>query len=128
MAPSPDQKRSFKFVFVPAELSEPLAEWQLAYTQKTEVDCLFARLKVGREGLSLLEQPLTLSAPLQEHFRKAKPAKTADQLQAYRQQLLANVPEEQRKALTDDVMALATDLNMACALLAALACLPPIAH
>ena len=53
-----------------------------------------------------------LTWPVQEHFARAKPARSADQLQAYRQQLLQNVPKEQQKALTDEVMAMATDLNM----------------
>ena len=40
---------------------------------------------------------------LQEHFRQHKPAKTAEQHDRQRQQLLAGVPEEQR-ALIDETM------------------------
>ena len=40
---------------------------------------------------------------LQEHFRRHKPAKTAEQRDRQRQQLLAGVPEEQR-ALIDETM------------------------
>ena len=48
----------------------------------------------------------------QPHFAKAKPQRTDEQLQAYRSQLLTSVPEEQRKALTEDMLAMATELNM----------------
>lgn len=109
--------RTFKFVFVPADVSEPLAEWQLSYTKENEIDCLFARLKACSSAAAQLSSLLTVHCNMththvQEHFARAKPARSADQLQAYRQQLLQNVPKEQQKALTDEVMAMATDLNM----------------
>ena len=48
---------------------------------------------------------------LQEHFRQSKPAKTAEQLQRQRQQLLANVPEEQRAQINEQMLGVATGVR-----------------
>ena len=45
---------------------------------------------------------------MQEHFRQSKPAKTAEQLQRQRQQLLANVPEESRAQIKEQMLGMAT--------------------
>ena len=47
MAPAATKKRSFAIVYVPADTSEPVEDWQIEYTEKDEVDCLFKRLKVA---------------------------------------------------------------------------------
>ena len=49
---------------------------------------------------------------VQAHFAKNRPEKTAEQQRAQREQLLSNVPEEQRHHLGDSLLAMATDLNM----------------
>ena len=46
MAPTDTKKRTFIFVYLPADLTEPLEDWQITYTKEDEVDCLFKRLKV----------------------------------------------------------------------------------
>ena len=38
---------SFEFVYVPADLSEPLEGWVQEYRKENEVECLFDRIKVG---------------------------------------------------------------------------------
>ena len=51
------------------------------------------------------------SVALQEHFKQSKPAKTAEQLQRQRQQLLANVPEEQRAQINEQMLGVATGVD-----------------
>ena len=46
MAPTDTKKRTFTFVYLPADVTEPLEDWQVTYTKEDEVDCLFKRLKV----------------------------------------------------------------------------------
>ncbi len=40
---------TFKFVYIPAEASEPLQEWELSYKNEEDaVQCLLNRVKVKR--------------------------------------------------------------------------------
>ena len=56
---------------------------------------------------------LTASATTaQAHFAKHKPARSAKQQKAHREQLLSSVPEDQRRHLDDQLLSLATDLNL----------------
>ncbi|CAL5225626.1 g8481 [Coccomyxa viridis] len=81
----------FQYVYIPADVSEPLQELSLSYTEEDQVQCLLHKLR--------------------EHFRQSKPAKTAEQLQRQRQQLLANVPEESRAQINEQMLGVATDLG-----------------
>jgi len=45
---------------------------------------------------------------LQKHFKQRKPAKTAEQLERQRQQLLANVAEETRPHINEEMLGVAT--------------------
>ena len=47
MAPTESKKRSFTIVFVPADVQEPVEDWQISYAKEDEVECLFKRLKVN---------------------------------------------------------------------------------
>lgn len=51
---------------------------------------------------------------LQEHFRRHKPAKTAEQRDRQRQQLLAQVPEEQRALIDETMLGAATGRFQTC--------------
>ena len=42
----PDKKGTFKFVYIPADASEPLEELTQNYTDQDEVECLINRIKV----------------------------------------------------------------------------------
>ena len=80
----------------------------------------FEHTRLRPDAITVLHKVSGVStAHLQLHFAKSKPERTPEQLQAYKSQLLKTVPEEQRKALTDDLLAMATDLNMVCCLHAA---------
>lgn len=45
---------TFKFVFVPADTTEPLQELSQSYTEQEEVECLLNRLKVLAERTLIL--------------------------------------------------------------------------
>ncbi len=40
--------KHFKFVFIPADLAEPLQQWELDMPEGQEVECLIDRLKASR--------------------------------------------------------------------------------
>ena len=50
----------------------------------------------------------------QAHFKAHKPVKTDAQKQAQRQAILAQVPAEQRKSITDSLMGQALEMGMVC--------------
>lgn len=88
----PEKKGKFKFVCIPADVSEPLQELTQDYTERDEVECLLNRVKA--------------------HFKSKKPAKSAEQLARQREQLLANVPPEQRDKIDEGMLSTAADLGM----------------
>ena len=49
---------------------------------------------------------------VQKHFALIRPARTPQQQQEYQQQLLQHVPEDQRAALTSDMLAAALGADM----------------
>jgi len=116
---------SVKFVYIPAHPSDPMEQWEVAYTQANEVECLLDKVKVrnerrrGEERICVfacgLPATLPLSQPssplpfsLQDHFAKSKPSvRTPGQLAAQRAALLAHVPEEARANLPESVLAAA---------------------
>lgn len=49
---------------------------------------------------------------MQAHFRQVKPKKTAAQAEAQRQALLQQIPEQQRKGLSDSLLSQALDMGM----------------
>ncbi len=49
---------------------------------------------------------------VQAHFKSKKPAKSAEQLARQREQLLANVPPEQRDKIDERMLSTAADLGM----------------
>lgn len=40
------ERASFKFVFIPADVNEPIEEWEQTYDEGDEVECLLNRIKV----------------------------------------------------------------------------------
>lgn len=42
----PGKKGTFKFVYIPADVSEPLEQLTQDYTDQNEVECLINRIKV----------------------------------------------------------------------------------
>ena len=50
----------------------------------------------------------------QAHFKTHKPVKTEAQKQAQRQAILAQVPGDQRKSITDSLMGQALEMGMVC--------------
>lgn len=162
------KRGTFKYVYIPADASEPLQERSLDYTEEDEVQCLLHTLRVSPQNapdyacvfLRLndvrLSKHRTMHRPLlleqvsfheysgacslttasgqgtpsslnptkmchdekrthakyttawQEHFRESKPAKTAEQRKRQQDQLLANVPEEQRAQIDEKMLGAAT--------------------
>lgn len=47
------EKLSFKFVFIPADVNEPIEEWEQSYGEGDEVECLLNRIKVKRQDFEL---------------------------------------------------------------------------
>ena len=48
----------------------------------------------------------------QAHFRRVKPKKSAQQLAAQKEAMLAQIPEEQRKSISDDLLNQSLDMGM----------------
>lgn len=49
---------------------------------------------------------------LKAHFKRRKPKKTAEQLAAQKQAMLAQIPEEQRKGISDALLSQSLDMGM----------------
>lgn len=39
-----------KFVYIPAHPSDPMEQWEIAYTAENEVECLLDKVKVSTRG------------------------------------------------------------------------------
>lgn len=50
----PDKKGTFKFVCIPADVSESLQELTQDYTDQDEVECLLSRVKVRYRSVQLI--------------------------------------------------------------------------
>lgn len=50
----PGKKGTFKFVWIPADVSEPLQELTQDYTDQDEVECLLNRVKVRYTSMQLI--------------------------------------------------------------------------
>ena len=48
------KRETFKYVFIPADVGEPLQELSLGYTEADEVQCLLNRLRVRTVSLNSL--------------------------------------------------------------------------
>ncbi|KAK9810399.1 hypothetical protein WJX72_010069 [[Myrmecia] bisecta] len=83
-------KQTFKFVHIPADISEPITEIEQEYTEDKAVECLIDRLKA--------------------HFAKQRPQPTAEQRKRQREELLKHVPAGTN--IPDSLMDAATNLNM----------------
>ncbi|KAL4423794.1 hypothetical protein ABPG75_001095 [Micractinium tetrahymenae] len=83
-------RRSFRFVCIPADMSEPLQQWELEMPEGKEVECLIDRLK--------------------EHFASAGPKKSEAQIRAQQAELLSRLPEGSN--IDPRVLNVATSLNM----------------
>lgn len=56
--------KRFKFVFIPADLAEPLQQWELDMPEGQEVECLIDRLKASSPRPSWQHAwPATASLP-----------------------------------------------------------------
>ncbi|GFR48092.1 hypothetical protein Agub_g9779, partial [Astrephomene gubernaculifera] len=88
----PPQAKRVRYVYIPADIHEPL--------QEREVE-----VEEGREVESLLD-------PLKEHFKRAGGVKTEAQREAHRQQLVQQVGAEAAAKLSDQMMAAALDIQM----------------
>lgn len=82
--------RKFKYVYVPAALSEDIEELELEQPEGKEVECLLDALKA--------------------HFRAKHSSKTAKQLQAQKQELLKNLPPGTK--IQDTMLDVATSLGL----------------
>lgn len=49
---------------------------------------------------------------VQQHFKKMKPKKTDAQLAAQKEAMLAQIPEEQRKSISDELLDKSLDMGM----------------
>lgn len=83
-------RRTFRFVYIPVDLSEPLQQWELEMPEGKEVECLIDRLK--------------------EHFASRGPRKTEEQIRAQQADLLSRLPEGSN--IDPRVLDVATSLNM----------------
>ncbi|KAK9841462.1 hypothetical protein WJX74_006236 [Apatococcus lobatus] len=84
-------KQSFKYVFVPAELSEPLQELQESYQDDdSAVTCLLDKLK--------------------GHYKQVRPPPTGAQIQQHRDSLMKHVPEGTQ--LPESLLSAASELNL----------------
>lgn len=81
---------TFKLVFIPADTSEPLQQWELEMIPGKEVECLIDRLK--------------------EHFASSGPQKTQAQIRAQQADLMKKLPEG--TSIDSKVLDVATSLNM----------------
>jgi RNA polymerase II-associated protein 3 len=82
--------RKFKFVFVPADTSEALEEWEEEMHEGREVECLLDRIKA--------------------HFASAGPKKTEAQRRAQVADLMRSLPAG--ATLTEDMLGAATSMNI----------------
>ncbi|KAL4446282.1 hypothetical protein ABPG77_003089 [Micractinium sp. CCAP 211/92] len=83
-------RRSFRFVYIPADMAEPLQQWELEMPEGKEVECLINRLK--------------------KHFASCGPRKTEAQIRAQQADLLSRLPEGSN--INPAVLDVATSLNM----------------
>eukprot|EP00873_Tetraselmis_striata_P044497 jgi/Tetstr1/464761/TSEL_009508.t1 len=83
-------KKSFKYVYIPADLSEPLQELELEQPEGKEVECLLDTLK--------------------GHFNRKHGSKSAAQLAAQKEALLKNLPAGAQ--LADGMLNAATSLGL----------------
>ena len=59
---------AFRYVYIPADVSEPLQELGLSYTEEDQVQCLLHKLRVGYScGIPQHKGPLLSVALLQAH-------------------------------------------------------------
>lgn len=84
--------QNFKYVFIPADVAEPIQQWCLDLEPGKEVECLIDRLKA--------------------HFSSTGPSKSAAQRAQQMQELLRNVPEESRGQVDPKMLELATSMNL----------------
>ncbi|KAG2482944.1 hypothetical protein HYH03_018169 [Edaphochlamys debaryana] len=87
----PPQAPRVRYVYVPADNTEPISEREIEVPEGREVECLLDTLKA--------------------HFRLSGGTKTAAQLAAQREQLIAQVGP-QAAALSADMLAAALDMQM----------------
>ncbi|KAG2433668.1 hypothetical protein HXX76_008039 [Chlamydomonas incerta] len=88
----PPQAKRVKYVYIPADVHEPIQEREIDVPEGREVECLLDCLK--------------------DHFKAAGGNKTAAQREAQKQQLIARVGAESAAKLSDQMMAVALDMQM----------------
>ncbi|GMH36346.1 hypothetical protein BSKO_04214 [Bryopsis sp. KO-2023] len=86
-------KKTFKFVYIPCEQSDPIEQWQEVQPKGKEVECLLDRLK--------------------EHFKKGAAAElTEEAKQRNRKALLSHLPKDVRKNVSADLLDVAGGLQL----------------
>ena len=125
-------KRVFKFVKIPADISEPVEELEQELVPDKEVECLLDRLKVNSRSARLtgpsmprprlVHHPSRVNPP-QEHFRASAPRKSAAQLKAQRAELMKSLPVGQE--IDEKLLEAATTLQMVRPLPPLARCAPP---
>ncbi|KAG2438451.1 hypothetical protein HYH02_010906 [Chlamydomonas schloesseri] len=88
----PPQAKRVKYVYIPADVHEPIQEREIDVPEGREVECLLDELK--------------------DHFKAAGGTKTAAQREAQRQQLIAQVGAESAAKLSEQMLAAALDMQM----------------
>ncbi|KAG7673794.1 hypothetical protein Ndes2526B_g02735 [Nannochloris sp. 'desiccata'] len=85
-----NEVRRFKYIYIPADMAEPIQELEMSYEPGKEVECLLDAMK--------------------EHFRTKGPTKTAAMLAAQRAELRSKLPAGTE--IDDNLLNIATGMQM----------------